>query len=311
MRKLTPFVWIVALAAAGCESGNIDGTDESRLTILLTDAPGDVLEAVVTISSIYLQGGPADAEAQGRVMLRTEPVTTDLVTLVNDLETIVEGAVIPAGNYGQLRVVIDGAYIKVDGASGPRVYSTPDYAEAPAQVDGTLQCPSCSQSGIKINFAGSLTLDAATETLLVDFDVAETFGKAAGNSGMWVMRPSLKATRVEAAATVQASLTLAAGVTLPLIGGLTITLGSFEAELRSVDAQDGTTGEKLVFTDPDGDGTFTARFTSVLPGSYTLVIHGPAGLTFATQPGPPLAIDVDAGATVTQAITVTSAQATS
>ncbi|MCI0433609.1 MAG: DUF4382 domain-containing protein [Gemmatimonadetes bacterium] len=311
MRKTALFLSALILGAAGCDSDNVNGNDESRLTILLTDAPGDVLEAVVTISEIYLQGGPADAEAGGRVMLRTEPITTDLVTLANDLETLVEAAIVPAGSYGQMRFVIDGAYIKVDGAGGAKVYATAGYDEAPAQVDGNLHCPSCAQSGIKVNFTGNLNLEAETETILVDFDVAGTFGHQAGNSGMWVMNPSLKAARVEAAATVSASLSLGTGVSLPIIGGVTLTLGSFEAELRAADAQDGTTGETVTFTDTDGDGTFTARFTNVLPGDYTVLVHGPAGLTFSTQPSMPMSIDVGSGATVTAVFVVTAAQSSS
>ena len=48
---------ITALLACSDSSGP-EGT--GRVSILLTDAPGDVLEAVVTIDQIYLVGGGSD-----------------------------------------------------------------------------------------------------------------------------------------------------------------------------------------------------------------------------------------------------------
>ena len=185
-----------ALIAAGltaCQDAG--GNDSTRLTILLTDAPGDVLEAVVTISEIYLQGGDDSTSAGGRITLRSQPVTTDLLTLANSVATLVDSMAVPSGTYGQLRFVIDGAYLKVDGASGPLVYSTAGYAGAPAQVDGDLKCPSCSQSGLKVTVPGGLEVQGNAQTIIVDFDVAESFGKEAGQSGKWVMHPSLKAAK--------------------------------------------------------------------------------------------------------------------
>lgn len=194
MRRFTA---LAPLALAGvllaCD-GQVDAPETTRLTVMLTDEPGDVLEAVVTISSVYLQDGSDEngEDGMGRVILLDEPVTTDLLTLVNDFQTLVSGVTIASGEYGQLRFVVDGAYIVVETETGQEVYATPGFDLAPAQLDGTLQCPSCGQSGIKVNFNGGLTLDADAETLVVDFDVAETFGHQAGNSSMWVMSPSLK-----------------------------------------------------------------------------------------------------------------------
>lgn len=184
-------VCMCGLAACQDTAGN----DSTRLTIQLTDAPGDVIAAQVTISEIYLQGDDSDpANPAGRVNLLSTPVSTDLLTLANDVATLVDMDV-PSGTYAQLRFVIDGAYLRVDdGNGGEVVYSTPDYAEAPAQVDGELKCPSCSQSGLKVTMPGGLVLDGSPASVVVDFSVADSFGHEAGQSGKWVMHPSLKGT---------------------------------------------------------------------------------------------------------------------
>jgi hypothetical protein len=193
------------MVLAGCSTGP---DDTSRVTVLLKDAPGDVLEAVVTIDRIYLQGGEdaaaegteAESQEAGQVILLDEPVTVDLLTLADQWMTLVDGVEVPSSQYGQLRFVISGAYIKVETETGEQIFaSSPDYAGLPAgaEVTGELQMPSFAQSGLKVNFQGGLSLQSES-TLLVDFDVAESFGKEAG-SGMWVMHPVLNGTTGEEA----------------------------------------------------------------------------------------------------------------
>jgi hypothetical protein len=187
------------LVAACSDSSGPEG--DRRVSVLLTDAPGDILEAHVTIDRIYLQAGDDDTEDNGRVVLMDEPVTVDLLTLQDEMMTLVQNAEIPEGEFGQLRFVISGGYIVVEGEEGtdPRIFATSeDYAELPedAVVSGQLKMPSFSTSGLKVNFVSGLVLDEET-TLLVDFDVEESFGHEAGASGMWVMHPVLKGSVVE------------------------------------------------------------------------------------------------------------------
>lgn len=200
-RTLMSAALAMVMAAAACGDGT--GPDTTALTVLLTDAPGDVTTAVVTISQVYLQGDDGEAEAEGegggREVLMDEPVTVDLMTLQEDFATLVEGYEVASGSWGQLRFVITGGYIEVEGetAEESQIFATsPDYEGLPegAEVDGDLQCPSCGQSGLKVIFAGPLVLEGPEEQVVVDFDVSESYGKLAGGSGMWVMSPKLKGT---------------------------------------------------------------------------------------------------------------------
>lgn len=187
-------VALATLAAASCDSAT--GLRTGELSVLLTDAPGDVVAAVVTIDRIYLQG--SENGDDGRIILRDDDVTTDLLTLVGTTQSLIEDAEIPEGSYGQLRFVISGAYIEIEGEAGATtIYaSSPNYVGLPvgATVGGSLQMPSLAQSGLKINLPGdALVIDADGKvTLVVDFDVAQSFGQAAGGSGRWVMTPVLQ-----------------------------------------------------------------------------------------------------------------------
>lgn len=289
------------LAACGESSGpNGDG----RITLLLTDAPGDVKSAVVTIEQIYLQG------EDGRVVLRDEPVTTDLLTLANDTYLLVDDEPVPAGRYGQLRFVISGGYIEVeDDAGGSRFFaSSSDYAGLPVGVtpDGELRMPSYDASGFKVSLPGDLLdLDGTQRILLVDFDVQESFGHEAGQSGAWVLRPVIKATDVTFAATITAEVRLGDGVTLPQVGGQDVTLAQ-----ASVTLEDGAGGsETLPLEDIDGDGVFTASWRWLFPGDYQVAFVEPTGLNLTTDPAFPIPVTLAEGETATVSAVVTAAVA--
>lgn len=188
---------IAVLLAPSSGCGDSAGPGSTQLSILLKDAPAGVTSAVVTISQIYLQGG------NGRVVLSNQETTTDLLTLANDTKTLVQDAVVPSGTYSQLRFVITGAYLEVQDdldcdpaqtTCTTSIYATEGYP-TPKPAAGPLQTPSYDQSGLKVKLAGdALTLSGDKKVLLVDFDVAESFGHEAGGSGQWVMHPVITAT---------------------------------------------------------------------------------------------------------------------
>lgn len=296
-------VALVPLAGCSDEGPITAGSADARLSVLLTDAPGDFATAVVTISEIYLQG------SGGRVTLMSTPVTTDLLTLANSTAALVQDAAVPAGSYGELRFVITGGYVEVEEAGGgTAIYaSSADYEGLPAgaTVDGTLRMPSLAQSGLKVKLPdGGLTLASEQKVMLVDFDVAQSFGHAAGKSGAWVMSPVLTATEVQASGGLTVSVTKDATVTLPAMGGTVLGLADLKVVLANTDGS----REEQALTDADGDGTFEAQFRYVLPGAWTVDLAAPAGVTLATAEARPAPVTLTAGAEATTSLTITSAK---
>lgn len=291
---------LVALSALGACSDST-GVGPGKISILLTDAPGDVKAAVVTISEIYLQGSD-------RVVLRDEPVTIDLLTLANSTALLVDEATVPAGTYSQLRFVITDAYIEVENADGTtNIYaSSPSYSGLPsgARVAGELQMPSLAQSGLKVDLpGGAVRIEGDQRILLVDFDVAQSFGHIAGGSGRWVMHPVVHATDFVATGTLTATLRPAQGVTLPTINNHLVTLGEFKAALSN----SAGSREEIPMTDTNGDGVYEAIFRFLVPGAYSLDLVAPSTINFVTTPARPLAVQVGSGATGTSDFTLTSA----
>lgn len=203
---------IAAFAAIGmvaCAESTGPGT--AQLTILITDAPDDIMEAWVTIDQIILVPGENGEEENGNglVVLPDTDWSGDLLTLQGEqFDTLVDGAEIPAGFYEQLRFVISGACIVVetDVVDVFGVFATPGYVaigEDDAECDeptGTLQGPSFGETGIKVILPGDTGMELeGPESLTADFDVEQSFGMLAGDSGMWVMHPVIIATETEAA----------------------------------------------------------------------------------------------------------------
>lgn len=291
-RRITEYAALalaLTLPLAACDSDSGVDSDTGRVSVLLTDAAGDVKAAVVTISKIYLQG------ESGEVVLMDGEVTTDLLTLANDAATLVEDAVVPAGAYGQLRFLIDGAYVEVENGDGSTsIYATAGYPHVPsgAQVAGELKCPSCGvdaegSSGLKVNLPGGTKVEGDQKILLVDFDVAQSFKGPKTGAGDWVLHPVIKATELELSGSIVVSLALADSVKLPILNGRQLTLADFRARLTNADGS----AEELELIDADGDLVFEAEFLYLLPGTYTLEIVTDAAIDFA--------LDLDIPATVT------------
>lgn len=300
--RIATLALALVLPLAACE-GDLTMAESGELSILLTDLPGDFHRAVVTIDGIYLQADE-DAEGEdGRVWLREDAVTTDLLTLANDAMELVESAVVPTGTYGQLRFVISGGFIEVEGEEGETfIYATSEgYAEEHhpdgRSRDGHLQMPSFAQSGLKVNLPGdALEVTGGQRVLLVDFNVAESFGQQAGASGMWVMHPVVHAVDFSLSSSVTVTLALDEGVELPE----GVSLGDFAALLDD--------GEGNVKEDPfeESDGAWTASFSFLLPGeTWELSVAPPEGITVETDPALPLDLETVSGSDTGVTVVIT------
>lgn len=193
MGKILVCSLLATLAFSGCADPNGSG----RVTLLLTDAPGDVVTAVVTVSAVTLVGD------NGNVTLLDAPFTTNLIELAGTTDALAANVAVENGRFHELRFIITGGYIEVDNGDGTTsIYaSSPTYDGLPpaASVTGSLQMPSFGTSGLKVKVPGNvLVVDDNNHVILVDFDAAQSFGQLAGGSGQWVMHPVIVASEVAA-----------------------------------------------------------------------------------------------------------------
>lgn len=247
MKRAIPLSLITGLLIlAGCES-DPSGSDAARVSVLLTDAPGDFASAEVEIEEIYLVGGSDDES--GRIVLFDGGGTYDLLDLRNGVTAELGEVAIPAGSYQEMRLVVGDVTITTEGGT---TYST---------EDNTLKCPSCAQSGLKVKLpAGGVSFETGDQAIIVDFDVAQSFGHAAGNSDRWIMHPVIRATNVAATGGILGMVTLAEGLVLPTCGGAPVTISQF--------VPTATLADGVLSATTNTDGALT--FSFVVPGTYTM-----------------------------------------
>ncbi len=295
-RLALPLLAALAMAACGGESGTA-GNGDARVSIRLTDAPGDLKEAWVRIDRISLKGGPADSASSGSVdLLATRTDWVDLLTLSGGRTSeLVNGAVVPAGRYSELRMVVCEAYVVENDGD---VYATRD-AALPAGVtaDGTLHIPSGCSSGFKIKFKGNepVELSGSSTIMTVDFDVSQSFGHQAGNSGRWIMHPVLHATTVGFAGGIGGTVSVAQGVALPTCGGGPVAVTAFVPQatagaetFTSAVAADGRYGITV------GAGTYTMAYAPALSfanGDSLMVTAAPSVPTATVASGATATVD--------------------
>jgi hypothetical protein len=184
---------VLPLAACGDDStGPREGT--ATLSVYLTDAPGDVENVWAELLGLTAQGGEG-----GGMELLGEPTDLVLLTdLVGTVQLLSVNAELDPSTVRQLRLVVGDAVLETKGGDvyvkGDPVLPTGLEPEAV----GDLHCPSCSQSGIKVKVPNDeIEVEEGATALVLDFDVAQSFGHKAGNSGRWVMKPVILGTLVE------------------------------------------------------------------------------------------------------------------
>lgn len=192
---LTAVTCVALLGWAGCDAIGPSNTDDqsptgetSSMNINLTDAPGDVVQAIVTIKRVAAvpveDTGDGDAREGGIELLADSAFSADLTKLQAGVDTaLAKSDSIPTGTYSQIRLVTaDTADVLYETSSG-------DTARA------TLKQPSAAESGIKVNF-DPVTLDSTDQAeITLDFSVEDSFVKA-GKSGKFIFKPVVQAESV-------------------------------------------------------------------------------------------------------------------
>lgn len=175
------------LLLTGCDSGattNSGGT----LAVQLTDAPGDIVQAEVTIEEVTAVPAEDTSEeggtSEGISVLTDSSFTVDLTTLQNGVTTLLGEEQLPPGSYSQIRLkTARQATAYYEDSSG-------------SSQEANLMLPSAQETGVKINF-DPVTLDSETDRaeVTLDFSVEDSFVKA-GQTGTYIFKPVVDAEAV-------------------------------------------------------------------------------------------------------------------
>ena len=177
-------VSLVALTGAGCgEEVSLQEEGTGTLVLNLCDAPKDDAEIVgvwITIVGIqYHRDGKwvtvNDTEFEG-------PQTYNLTALTGGVSALLGEFELPAGNYTQIRFMLD---IREQGSSN----NTGCYVKLIDETTAPLFCPSGNQTGYKA--VGNFTVpENGKVEVTADWDVRKGVVEA-GHSGKYILKPTI------------------------------------------------------------------------------------------------------------------------
>ncbi|CAG2132010.1 hypothetical protein LMG31506_00950 [Cupriavidus yeoncheonensis] len=169
-----------ALGLAACGGGGGDdsgGGGQGTLKVSMTDAPACGFDHVfVTVNRVRVHtSANADPTASGWVNIDVSPARKiDLLSLTNGVLTSLGQTALPAGNYQQVRLVLDANTGGGSAALANSVVPT-------GGTEQSLDTPSAVQSGIKINRPFTVSSGTLTD-LVLDFDACKSVVKRGNGS---------------------------------------------------------------------------------------------------------------------------------
>jgi hypothetical protein len=243
----------IVLPSCGGSGGN---GETGTLSVALIDASTDDYKAVyVTITEVHVH-------LSGDVwrVVGSPNKTYNVLNLINGVREELASAELEAGNYIQLRLIIgetsDGK-LNIVGKEHP-------YANYAIGLDDTvheLNIPSGLQRGVKIIRAFTINSNRTTE-LLLDFTISQSV-VVGGNSGTWLLKPTIKVLTTEEVAIIGGA--VVDGESKPLSG---VLVSAQINDASASDIKDLVVIETSTVTDEEGQYKMLIK-----PGRYNIVAY--------------------------------------
>ncbi|MBI5580209.1 MAG: DUF4382 domain-containing protein [Deltaproteobacteria bacterium] len=200
-KKISLVVMLSVLSLfAGCGGGgggDSSGGSIGTLSLSLTDAPADGYKAVyVTIEKVQVHmGGDENMDSSWKTVTDVgNNKTYNLLDLVSGVREELGITELESGSYTQMRLIL--GRVPDDGINVLSLrHSFPNYVVTDSDEIHELKVPSGFQTGIKIVQGFDISSSQTTE-LILDFDAAKSIVKA-GNSGNWLLQPTIKVSVLE------------------------------------------------------------------------------------------------------------------
>jgi len=188
------FILLTACGGGGSGSSADSGAGTGTLKLGLTDAFSDDYQAVyITIAEVQAKKqGEGDGEA-GWITVVTPGQTYNLLELVNGVIASLGIGELEAGKYGQLRLILQENDAAPDTPERNILDNPHPYFNYLINSEGSeipLKVPGGGNTGIKLVNGFTIEVAGATE-LILDFDAHKSIVQA-GNSGKWLLKPTVK-----------------------------------------------------------------------------------------------------------------------
>ena len=205
LRRFFCFLFAIAtiFVLTACSGGGGDSGGIGTLSLSLTDASSSKYKAVVvTIDEIqvHLKGNGNSPNHWQSVDMPISPLTVNLLDLINGVREDLGLVDLQARRYTQMR-------LKIGDTPNPDTLPFANYVVTntdPVEIH-ELNISSGDKTGFKIVNGFTIAADQKTE-LILDFDACRSVVQA-GNSGQWLLKPTVKVRNTENYAIIEGRVT--------------------------------------------------------------------------------------------------------
>jgi len=290
MKSLVLKTKVFALAAvllAGWTACNVGGSGSGtgQLSLSLTDKPSDDYKAVyVTIKNIAVH--KADDPEDSWTVVAEVNRTINLLELANGVREQMALVDLPSGHYTQMRLMIGDAWDSGNNILG-QAHSAANYVIGMDDQTHEMKIPSGFQTGVKLVQGFDINENSTTE-LTFDFDASRSV-VVAGNSGKYILKPTIKVVDTALASVIKGLVTTVEGENTVGVGGALVNIQVYDGTIA--DPKDQISIMTSTFTD-DTDmhrGEYKFFFAVDAPATINLVTTKegfvPAALRFPIDNG--------------------------
>jgi len=192
--------WLILIAIMaglalvwGCSGDSSSDGDSGALSLSLTDATTNAYKAVyVTIEEVRVHTADPkadDDDEDGWKVVATPEKTYNLLELVNGVMADLGTTELESGHYTQMRLMLADSADDTQNLLG-EAHAFPNYLIDNEDGIHELKVPSGYQTGIKLVHGFDIEKGVTAE-LVLDFDASRSVVKA-GNSGNYLLKPTIK-----------------------------------------------------------------------------------------------------------------------
>ena len=263
----------ILTACSGGGGGSSDGI--GTLSLSLTDASSsDYKAVVVTIDEIqvHIKGNGNSPNNWKAVDMPISPLTINLLDLVNGVREDLGLVDLKARSYTQMRLIIGDT-------PNPDTLPFANYVITntdPVEIH-ELKIPSGDKTGFKIVNGFTIAADQKTE-LILDFDACRSVVQA-GNSGQWLLKPTVKVRNTTNYAIIEGRVTDDTPSAMG-INGVLVTVQKYDG--TAIDPKDKVVVVAATLTDflkteagdeiPDTEGNFSIFLEPLANGEHYYLV---------------------------------------
>jgi hypothetical protein len=248
-------LFLASCGGGGSSSNNVPdtGPGTGTLTIQVTDAP--FLYEMVTLAHVSIDKVTvhtnAGAEAGFITVYEGPPILVNLLALHDGVVAQLAQAELPTGSYRQVRLRVVSALLAM---SNGNTYST---------ANDNLHLTSQSTSGFKVFVDPPIEIeDGISRTLLLDFDLTQTFHPIPANDPMsasaFQLQPVIHATNLSTTGEIRGLVTQSRPAE-PVVGATVYILPQDETDVS----------DAVATTTTSNDGTYSQL--GLVPGTYDVL----------------------------------------